>query len=122
MLAEPLAHSGTYVVDVQMGASDAVRCTVQLPSLDRSCDQRWADMLVHPETGLEGLVVYRTDVSSMTISIAHDGRVIGGGTHKPRYERWFPNGPSCDAKPCQHALVEVGVVANPASSTSPPDQ
>jgi len=110
VLSSPLQEQGAYVVDIQVGAGDAARCTVTVPSGESACDQRWADPLVHPDSGLEGVVVYRTDVESLGVSVARDGQVIGGGTYKPDYERWFPNGPTCDAEPCRHALVEVGVV------------
>lgn len=122
VLSEPLGVPGAYVVDVQMGAKDAARCTVSLPAGRSECDQRWAEALVHPDSGLEGLVVYRTDVDAVSVSVARDGRVIGGGTYRPSYERWFPNGPTCDAQPCRHAVVEVGVVTGAGASADPKPQ
>jgi len=117
VLSEPLVQPGTYVVDVQMGARDAVRCTVAVPEGHASCDQRWADALVQPGQGLEGLVIYRTDVASLGVSVAHNGTVIGGGTYRPTYDRWYPNGPTCDDQPCRHALVEVGVVRSAGAAS-----
>lgn len=119
LLSEPLASAATYVVDLQLGSADTVRCTVTLPHGTPACDQRWADLLVHPDGGLEGVVLYRTEVESVGVSVARNGTVIGGGTYRPEYERWFPNGPSCDAEPCRHALVEVGVVAKAADPRLP---
>jgi hypothetical protein len=110
VLTAPLAKKGQYVVDVQVGAGDSVRCTVRLPKGSSSCDQRWADVLMGDKGQVDGVIVYRTDVASLGVSVARDGRVIGGGTYEPDYERWFPNGPTCDDEPCRHALVEVGMV------------
>jgi hypothetical protein len=106
------------VFDVQVGAGDTVRCTITHPSNNASCDRRWADVLTGTQGTLDGLILYRTDLTSVSVSVARDGQVIGGGTYTPLYEKWFPNGPICDDKPCQHALVEVGVVATPKTPTS----
>tara|TARA_B100001093_G_scaffold379838_1_gene365199 strand:- start:279 stop:626 length:348 start_codon:yes stop_codon:yes gene_type:complete len=105
-----MEHPGDYVFDVQVGAGDTVRCTVSHPAGPTSCDQRWADVLTGSEGTLDGVILYRTDIRSVSVSVARDSQVIGGGTYAPEYEKWFPNGPICDDKPCRHALVEVGVV------------
>ncbi len=112
LMDHPLRSAGKYVLDVQVGTGDTARCTVSRPRGDGSCDQRWADVLTGNTGTLDGVILYRTDIETLSVSIARDGRVIGGGTYTPRYEQWFPNGPVCDEKPCQHALVEVGVVAS----------
>jgi hypothetical protein len=117
LLDHPLKQAGKYVLDVQVGAGDTVRCTVSHPRSDAACDQRWADVLTGSAGTLEGVILYRTDIETLSVSIARNGRVIGGGTYTPRYEQWFPNGPVCDDKPCQHALVEVGVVTSPNTPT-----
>lgn len=112
LLTHPLNAPGTYVLDVQVGTGDTVRCTVEQPSHDTACDQRWADVLTGVQGTVDGLILYRTDIQSVSVSVARDGLVIGGGTYTPNYEQWFPNGPTCDDKPCQHGSVEVGVVSD----------
>lgn len=112
----PLRKRGTYVVDVRTGPGTHTRCTVSLPrARDAACDARWADVLAIPgqDGAIEGIVVYRGDVDSVTVSVAHDGTVVGGGTYTPVFTSWFPNGATCDEVPCQHGVVEVGVVAKP---------
>ena len=71
----------------------------------------WAQPLVAADKsgGLDGIVVFRTDSETLSVSVAKDGAIIGGGTYRPDYQRWFPNGETCDDKPCQHAVVEVGL-------------
>ena len=119
LLSQAMKQPGDYVFDVQVGAGDTVRCTVSHPAGPTSCDQRWADVLTGSQGTLDGVILYRTDITSVGVSVARDGQVIGGGTYAPQYEKWFPNGPICDDKPCQHALVEVGVVGSPKAATTP---
>ena len=80
LLTHPLNAPGTYVLDVQVGTGDTVRCTVEQPSHDTACDQRWADVLTGVQGTVDGLILYRTDIQSVSVSVARDGLVIGGGT------------------------------------------
>jgi len=106
-----LVQPGDYVVDLSLQQGLSTRCSLRVPEGDGSCSERWAQPLMSSEQsgGLDGIVVFRTDSESLSVSVAKDGAIIGGGTYRPDYQRWFPNGETCDEQPCQHAVVEVGL-------------
>jgi len=111
VLPATLAEPGDYVVDLTLQPGTSTRCTLRVPEGEGECSERWAQPLVAADKsgGLDGIVVFRTDSETLSVSVARDGAIIGGGTYRPDYQRWFPNGETCDDKPCQHAVVEVGL-------------
>lgn len=111
VLPATLAEPGSYVVDLTLQPGTSARCTLKVPNGHGVCSERWAHPLFAADQsgGLDGIVVFRTDSETLSVSVAKDGAIIGGGTYRPDYEQWFPNGETCDEQPCQHAVVEVGI-------------
>jgi hypothetical protein len=111
VLPDTLTEAGSYVIDITLLPGTATRCSVQVPNGEAQCSERWAQPLLAADQsgGLDGIVVFRTDSKTLSVSVARDGAIIGGGTYRPDYQHWFPNGESCDEQPCQHAVVEVGL-------------
>ena len=112
VFSDALQQPGHYVLDVQLSSGQSTRCTVVLPSGERSCDAAWAE--VQPSdgqgAGIEGIVLFTDESPDVSITIAWNGAVIGGGSYQPAYTRWVPGGQECSEQVCHHALVEVGVV------------
>ncbi len=112
VFSTPLQQPGQYVLDVLLSSGPSTRCTITLPSGERSCDASWAE--IQPSdgqgAGIEGVVVFTDESPDLSITIAWNGAVIGGGAYQPAYSRWVPGDQQCGEQVCHHALVEVGVV------------
>ena len=111
VLPATLVDPGSYVIDLTLQPGTTTRCTLQVPEGTGACSERWAQPLFAADHsgGVDGIVVFRTDSELLSVSIARDGAIIGGGSYRPDYQQWFPNGETCDEQPCQHAVVEVGL-------------